>query len=249
MSRAIELPTVNGIRQVRDGIWNDIFGDSCIVLDCPDRETWLKLRRNYICASESASLIGIGFHSNMDIWRDKTGEKPIVVEDNDLMRKGRENEELSRKQFAIDHDCRVLDGTNKLVVDARHLDDRGYPFMAATYDAIGIDKDGKPFDIEFKRSESYRLFSDPNSMPSKYRAQVVKQMIVGKFETACLHARVVNLNPYDNRAVKIYERDYWLDASADDVAYDMKQLVEVETKFWNEHVLTKTPPATFLPRI
>lgn len=249
MKKLHERMQVDGVKRIQDGEWHEVFGDRCMILDCPTKEKWLELRRSFICASESACLLGLGFHTNFAIWRDKTGVEPIVVEDNEVMRKGRDNEALSREQFAIDHDCKVLDGTNKLVVDLEHEDKDGYPFMAATFDAIGIGADGNPFDIEFKRSESYKLFSNPDEMPDKYRAQVIKQMVVGGFNLACLHARVVNTSPYDLRVKKIYERDYWLDASTDDVSYDMEKLVEVETKFWNEHVLTNIPPATVLPRL
>ena len=249
MKKWHERLRVDGVKRIQDGEWHEVFGDRCMILDCPTKEKWLELRRNFICASESACLLGLGFHTNYEIWQDKTGVEPIVVNENEVMHKGTLNESLSREQFAIDHDCKVLDGTNKLVVDMEHLDKNGDPFMAATFDAIGIGADGNPFDIEFKRSESYKLFASPDAMPDKYRAQVVKQMIVGGFNLACLHARVVNTNPHDARVKKIYERDYWLDASTDDVSYDMEQLVEVETKFWNEHVLTRDPPATVLPRL
>lgn len=249
MKKWPELMETDGVKRIQDGEWHEIFGNRCMILDCQTKEKWLELRRSFICASESACLLGLGFHTNLAVWRDKMGIEPIVVEDNEMMRKGRDNEALSREQFAIDHDCKVLDGTNKLVVDLEHEDKDGYPFMAATFDAIGICADGNPFDIEFKRSESYRLFANQYEMPDKYRAQVIKQMIVGGFNLACLHARVVNTSQYNHLLKKIYERDYWLDASTDDVAYDMEKLVEVETKFWNEHVLTNVPPATVLPRL
>ena len=244
-----ELPEIEGTTLITDGRITEAFPTSCFLLECESREAWLKARRNFICASESASLLGIGFSTNFQLWEDKTGRKPLVVEDNEQMRKGRENEALSRKQFALDHDVEVLDGTNILVVDGKHLDKNGKPFLAATFDAVGFWSDGEPFDIEFKRSESYRLFADPNNMPNKYRAQVVKQMLVGNLHRACLCARVVNMNPYDTRQRKVYEREYWLDDMDETVRFDQEKLLEVETRFWNENVLGDKMPDRILPTI
>jgi hypothetical protein len=50
-----------------------IFGTECDVLKCHSEQEWLERRRQYICGSEAADIIGCGFKSNIDVYKDKTG--------------------------------------------------------------------------------------------------------------------------------------------------------------------------------
>ena len=222
----------------------------CTAHICYDEYEWRKMRRKYLCASEAACVIGIGFKSNVQLWEQKTNpdyedtEPPIVMS---VRQKGIDNEPLSKRQWEIDTGHKVWDGTHVLCVNESILDKNGKPFLACTLDAVGRDGLGNMYDIELKRSESIKLFSDSVNMPDKYRAQVLHQMLVTGLPRAVLLARIVWFDGDGKRHV--VERDYWLDADDPNVGYDMEKLLEVETKFWNENVLEKVRPPRILPEL
>ena len=233
----------------RTEFWNsDPFGNGRLIYPYFDTKSWLEGRRKYLCASEASDVIGIGFNSNVTLWKAKTGRinqdehSPQSLE---LMRKGSENEELSRKQWAIDTGHEVIDGGKILVVNSEILDARGKPFLACTLDSVGIKETGSMYDIELKRSESIKLFPK-DRMPDKYRAQVIHQMIVTGLREAALVARIVW---FEAGIRNVVEREYWLSCDYPSVKYDMEKLLELETRFWNEYVLTGKEPPLILPTI
>lgn len=221
-------------------------------LDCEHRifstrEEWLNERMKYLCGSDSACVIGIGFKSNVELWEEKVlGKVNKVTESQEtLMKKGSENEPLSREQWAIDTGHRVLDGTNILFINTDILDKNGKPFMAATLDAIGEDEKGI-YDIELKRGERLSVYKD--GLPPKYRCQMIKQMIVTGIKRAVLSARIVWFEN-DTLIRHVTEKTFVLNADEEDVKYDMERLIEAEKHFWNDFVLTKKRPPLLLPSI
>lgn len=231
--------------------WNQSkpFGNGKVVVSCNDEADWKKQRKKYLCASEAACVLGIGFQDNIWLWEQKTGrgsEPKFSEQALALMDRGKRNEALSREQWSIDTNHEVYDGTMKLIVNADILDANGNPFLACTLDAVGKCDVGL-YDIELKRGESIKVFSDPVNMPDKYRAQVLHQMIVTGLQHAVLVARVVWFESDCKRHV--VEREYWLHADDPDTKYDMEQLLEAERKFWNKYVLTGVRPARLLPNI
>lgn len=242
---------------IKDGIWKDFF-PNCWVFQCNTEEAWKEMRKHFICASESACVLGIGYETNEWLWEQKTGhdtEKSFNKHSLELMEKGSKNEAFSRMQFALDHGCTIYDGTRKLVVNINkeNLDENGNPFMAATYDAIAVHpeiNDGKPFIVEFKRSESFKAFKDNINPPPHYRVQVIKQLLVGELEASVLSARVVMFGdadvPYKRR---VYEKEYWFSTKDEDVRFDIEQLRKCEKHFWNKYILTNKRPEVLLPEI
>ena len=231
--------------------WNQSkpFGDGKVILSCNDEADWKEQRKKYLCASEAACVLGIGFQDNIWVWEQKTGrgkEPKFSDQALALMDRGKRNEPLSREQWAIDTGIEVFDGTLKLIINTDILDANGNPFLACTLDAIGKRVDGVLYDIELKRGESIKVFADPVNMPDKYRAQVLHQMIVTGLQDAVLVARIVW---WESDGRHVVERQYWLHASDPDTKYDMEQLVEAERKFWNKYVLTGVRPARLLPNI
>lgn len=226
--------------------WKEL--QNCSIYHCDTEDEWKKARKNYITASESACVLGIGFHDNVWLWEEKIGVKhadDFSSQTLNLLHKGKVNEPLSREQWANETGHTVFDGTLNLVVSDKHKDKLDHSFMAATLDAIGIDENGKPYVIELKYSESPKTFRD--GMPPKYRCQVLKQMIVTGLDRAVLIARIVWLDLDGHRHVT--EKEFWLDANDPDVAYDMEQLVKAETHFWNDFVLEKKRPPLLLPSL
>lgn len=228
---------------------NNPFGEDVAVIHCKDESEWKELRTGYLCASEAACLLGIGFHDNIWLWKQKVGmgENPNFSEQSiALMNKGRKNEPLSREQWAIDTGHAVYDGTMKLVVNTNILDDKGNPFLACTLDAVGDCAEIGLYDIELKRGENIKMFSDRDNMPAKYRAQVLHQMLVTGLKHAVLVARIVW---WDRNGRNVVERQYWIDADDPDTQWDMDKLLVAESRFWNRYVLPKVMPPRILPSI
>lgn len=221
----------------------------CSTVECTHEDEWLKLRKGYITASESACVIGVGFNTNVWLWEEKTGAHcatkypPLTLA---LMNRGKVNESLSRRQWENETGDRVLDGSLILCVNDDILDANGKPFMAATLDGLGVRDDGSMYIVELKYSESASTFKN-GTIPAKYRCQVLKQMIVTGLKEAVLISRTVWFDSAGQRVVS--ERSHWFHADDYGVKCDMEQLVECERRFWNEYVLTKRRPDILLPEI
>lgn len=221
----------------------------CCVIKCKDELEWKRLRKEYITASESACIIGIGFKSNVWVWEEKVGikhaENPESEASLALMNRGSVNEPLSRQQWANETGHEVIDGTLQLITNNAILDKFGRPFLACTLDAVGIDKEDNPYIIELKYCENAFVYR--NGLPPKYRCQMIKQMIVTGLHKAVLVARIVW---FDNAGTRhVSEHEYWLSDDDPDVKYDMENIIAIETSFWNKNVLDKIRPAKVLPEI
>lgn len=215
---------------------------SCYFLRFGDRQTWLEARRKFLCGSDTANVLGIGFRDNVSVWEDKTkvnSATKIQESAIELMEKGSEAEEHIREMWCIDNDIRdVYDGTGTLIVNRDILDSNGNAFMACTLDSWG--NNGKDdFILEIKRSESPRQWGQ--FPPIKYRAQCLKQMIVTGIRYAYLVAYITFTSNEGKRSR--YMREYLFDANDNDVKNDMGGIISDENRFWNEYVLkNKRPP-------
>lgn len=208
------------------------------------REDWLKTRKMYICGSDAASVIGIGFKTNIELFEDKTSSEIKDIEPNELMIKGSISEKYIRELYGIDHDCDVYDGTGILLVNTRDIVN-GFPFMACTLDAICVDRNtGELSILEIKRSE-YTIYED--EMPLKYRAQVLHQMYVTGIYNSILKARCIYGRREDG-TIKVIEKEYPLSMYDDSAKYDMKILKDKEEEFFNR-INEKKRPARILPSI
>lgn len=242
-------------RSVEDLALFERYFQSCKAVTFHSEEKWLEARREYLCASDTPCVLGIGFRSNVDIYTDKTGAPEWVptraVES--AMLKGKQSEPRVRDQFAIDHGeyKSVYDGTGIMLVNTSIKDKNGKPFMAATLDGFFVDSEDVPHILEIKRTESWRLFGE--TLPLAYRAQVLKQMIVTGARFATLVARIVKTtqsyglqtgNLFANRRAE--EIEYCIDAQDERAAYDMKCILAKEREFWNEHVIERKQPPLIL---
>lgn len=242
-------------RSVEDLALFERYFPNCKAITFHGEKEWLEARREYLCASDTPCVLGIGFRSNVDIYMDKTGAPEWVptraVES--AMMKGKQSEPRVRDQFAIDHGeyKAVYDGTGIMLVNTSIKDKNGKPFMAATLDGFFVDSDDVPHILEIKRTESWRLFGE--TIPLAYRAQVLKQIIVTGARHATLVARIVKTtqdyksstgNFLVNRRVE--EIEYYIDAQDERAAYDMKCILAKEREFWNEYVIERKQPPLIL---
>lgn len=220
-----------------------IFGTEFDVLKCHSEQEWLERRRQYICGSEAADIIGCGFKSNIDVYKDKTGRVTQInftPEMEKIMQKGSESEIDILRLYGIDHDVEVISGTRCLCINNRNLTRaKRMPFMACTLDGIAL-YDNEPTIIEIKRSASPNMYKDSVNPPLKYRAQVLHQMLVTGIKKAVLVARIVWFDSDNNR--RVTEKEYKFNADDDDVKADMNGLLNAETAFWHNNVLSNVEP-------
>ena len=216
----------------------------CMALTFDTEKDWLEKRKEFLCASDTPCILGVGFRSNVSIWEDKCDaesvrkRKPASEMVERSMRLGKMSEPLVRSQIEVDHSLTVFDGTNILVVNTNILDKNGNPFLAATLDGVMIDESGNPIIVEIKRTESWTAFGA--TPPIGYRAQVLKQMLVTGANEAILVARTVKF--YANGIRQAKEDEYKFSTSEKQDKYDMECIRKVETMFWENYVLGKKKP-------
>jgi len=132
---------------------------------------WLNLRKNKIGGSDAACILGIGFKSPEQLWKEKLGLSTPFV--NDAMRRGTTLEPKARKAFE------KLVGKNYrpgvFVHDEHH-------FMMASLD--GINEEGDTI-LEIKCGNKELHDKAKNGIiPSYYMAQLQHQMYVLGVEKA-----------------------------------------------------------------
>lgn len=220
-----------------------IFGTECEILKCHTEQEWLERRKLYICGSEAADIIGCGFKSNIDVYKDKTGRGKQIhftPEMEKIIQKGSKSEIDILRLYGIDHDVEVFSGTRCLCINNRNLTStKQMPFMACTLDGIAL-YDNEPTIIEIKRSASPNLYKDSVNPPLKYRAQVLHQMLVTGIKKAVLVARIVWFDSNGER--KVTEKEYKFNAEDVDIKMDMNGLLCAETAFWHNNVLSNVEP-------
>lgn len=220
----------------------------CMALTFDSEEEWLKKRREFICASDTPCILGVGFRSNIAIWEDKCDpeavkrRKPVGPHVERSMRLGKLSEISVRDQLSIDWERAVFDGTNILVVNTNILDKDGDPFLAATLDGFMIGDDGSPILVEIKRTESWKAFGA--TPPVGYRAQVMKQMLVTGASKAMLVARTVM---YENGRRSAKETEYFFDREYRQDLFDIQCIEKLEREFWNNNVLERRKPNLKIP--
>lgn len=226
---------------------------NCMAMTFRSEEEWLMKRRSFLCASDTPSILGIGFRSNVAVWEDKCDpdavkrRRPPSADAERRMRMGRLSEPHVRDQFGIDTNLPVFDGTNILVVNTSMLDSRGEPFMAATLDGFAALPNGDVMLLEIKRTESWSAFGA--NIPLGYRAQVLKQMIVTGAKSAVLAARCVRFNNVPDSPLNlrnVQETDYCITLD-EQAKYDMECIVKAERQFWENHVVARKKPDLFIP--
>lgn len=221
--------------------YNDT-NDNYECIEFNSREDWLKARRNFIGASEASAVLNISpWQTARKLYDEKTSTEPIVSKGNSDTKRGSESESHIRELYAIEHNCSVIDGTNVMFVS------RKYPWMHCSLDGIIIRKDSKPIILEIKSvrpnaMSKYRDWLSSDEPPEYYQVQVLHQLAVTGWEDAILLARIIN--PVTD---VVTERKFFFNANG--LQQEMLGLVEVERKFWHDHVLAKIPPKEVLPTI
>lgn len=183
-------------------------------------QDWLDARRNGIGGSDVAAICGMSrYRSPMEVYLDKLGELP-PIEDNKKMAAGRRLEPVIAEWFAEETGYKVQK-QNSIFQHREH------GFMLANIDRW---LPGLNAGLEIKNTSEYcRDDWAGTSAPTEYILQCNHYMAVVGAERWFI-AYLVGGWDFD---FKVIERDEGL----------IKNLITVESEFWNGNVMAKVPPA------
>lgn len=211
-----------------------------------DHAAWLKERKFGIGASDAGAILGKNrWKSNLDLWREKTGERePEDIGDKPQVAYGKAAEEFIRGIFALDHPelAVTYDSPYKII----RSDD--LPFLFCTPDGELEEREtGRRGGLEIKTTEirngaQWREWD--NRVPDSYYCQVLHQMLAAGWEFVWLRAQIKHTTRTGEK--RLETRDYYIDRN--DVRDDIEALKEAEIAFWDA-VQNKQQPALLLPAI
>ncbi len=203
-----------------------------------NREEWLASRRSTLGASEVASVLGMGFTSQLDLWKEKTGHKPHAdLSKNERVTYGTYAEAPLRELFALQYH-----GIYEVEWHPyRVYHNETYEYLTATLDGeLTRLSDGKHGILEIKTAWIMSKCDleqwDNNSIPRHYYVQVIEQLNVTGFDFVVLFAQLI----YQDGKSEI--RPYFIECN--EVENDIDFVEEEAVKFWQYVVDNKQPPVT-----
>lgn len=187
-----------------------------------ERDEWLEWRRKGIGGSDVAAICGMSrYTSPVTVYLDKIGELP-PKEDNPRMKAGRILEPVIADWFQEETGYKVM----KRNAMFQH---RKYPFMLANIDRWVA---GENAGLEIKNTGEYSrndwFEGNEEIIPTEYQLQANHYMAVTGAERWFV---AVLIGGWDFQWRVIYRNETII-----------KSLIEIESNFWNNHVLAKVPP-------
>ena len=183
------------------------------------REQWLEERRKGIGGSDAAAIAGLSrYRSPIQVYMEKLGliEPP---EENEAMYWGKKLEDIVAEEFSIRTGLKVR-RRNAILQHPEH------PFMLANVDRLIV---GKSEGLECKTTSAYREDEwKDDEIPWEYAIQCHHYMAVTGY-SAWWIAVLIGGNKF---VYKRIERDEEI----------IRNLIKIESDFWNNHVLKQIPP-------
>ena len=201
------------------------------------REEWLEQRRKGIGGSDAAALVGMNDYSTpWSIYADKKGILPPKP-DTEPMRIGRDLEDYVAKRFT------EASGFKVQRANAIYANDK-YPYSLANIDRriVGHSKCG----LECKTTNAWNVKTYKNgSFPDRYYCQCVHYMAIMEYERWYLAVLVLGegLHIYQMTRYEVDETPQWCEGSVYVDQGEIDALMGAEKAFWQDHILTNTPPA------
>lgn len=183
------------------------------------RDEWLETRRSGIGGSDAAVILGFNkWKSPFQLYLDKTGG-PLEETDNEFIYWGNVLEDVVAKEFQARTGKKVR-RMNKMLRHPEH------DFMTANLDRVIV---GEKAFLECKTTSAYKVGDwDGEDIPAAYLCQVQHYMAVTGYEKAYI-AVLIGGNKF-----------VWKEINRDQELIDI--MIEREKNFWENHVLTETPP-------
>lgn len=176
---------------------------------------WIKMRRNYIGASDASAIMGVSpYRTAYECWLDKVGG--VTQDDSYAMAFGRTNEPAARAEYEL------MTGVKMAPAVVLH---ELVPFMMASLDGLSLCR-SMSVEIKCANVTDHQLAKE-GKVPSKYYPQLQHQL-------ACTgHDFMHYFSFHHGQCVLVeVERDEQF----------ITKLIDEERKFWNM-VQSLTPPA------
>ncbi|QRG70634.1 YqaJ viral recombinase family protein [Brevibacillus choshinensis] len=185
-----------------------------------DRELWLQFRRKGIGGSDVAAIAGLSkWKFTVAVYLEKIGQTPLEDVQSEAAHFGSILEDVVAQEFTLRTGLKVK-RRNAIL---QHSD---YPFMLANVDRLIV---GERTGLECKTASEYLKHEwEGEEIPPQYLIQCQHYMAVTGY-TAWWIAVLIGGNKFIYKRI---ERD-------DEI---IQYLINLESEFWNNHVLTKIPP-------
>ena len=198
-------------------------------------EEWLEERNKSLGGSDVGAVLGMNeYASPYTIWAEKTGKLP-PFEGNEWTRLGNDLEGYVAQRFTEASGIKVLNDS------ATWRNDK-YPHLHANIDRRVV---GMKAGVECKlTSEMNAKKYKDGEFPDRFYAQCVEYLCVTEFERWFLAVLIYG------KGIKIYQmtriaddvKPEWCEASVYVSDGEIEALAKTTADFWNNHVLTDTPP-------
>lgn len=201
-----------------------------------NRDDWLANRNSFIGASEAGSILGVGFSSKIDIWKEKTGRSVRKsLSDNEAVQYGNRAEPALRQLFMAKHTELCL---QYRPYDYLYQEER--PWLRATLDGeiyeMGRADNRGILEIKTATCSSRADWAKwDGRVPDGYYAQVCHQMLASGFNWAFLFAELISGTTGNSEL-----RQYYFHVR--DCHNDMEYLLAEESDFWRYVQEDKMPP-------
>ena len=186
------------------------------------KDEWLSMRRNGIGGSDAGAIAGMNpYASAYSVYYDKIGQAP-EKEVSEAMRIGTDLEEYVAKRFT--------EQTGKKVRVCQYvLQSTKYPYMIADIDRMVV---GENAILECKTTINRDGYTfEGNDFPGYWYCQ-------------CLHYLAVTGADRVYLAVLVFAKGLFvITIDRNEVRKDIEALVQIERRFWYEHVKAEIPPA------
>lgn len=185
-----------------------------------DRLEWLRWRQKGIGGSEAAAIAGLNpWQTPFKVYMNKIEEiQEDDQEDNERMRVGRDLEDYVATRF-YEATGKKVRRNNFLLQHPEH------EFMFANLDRMVV---GENAFLECKTTNSYAKKDWEEGIPLHYEIQ-------------CLHYMAVTGATHCYIAVLIGNEQFvWKEIKRNEEV--IQNLIQIEKRFWEEHILTQTPP-------
>jgi putative phage-type endonuclease len=185
-----------------------------------DKAAWLDYRRQGLGGSDVSAICNMNrYRSPMVVYLDKIGELP-AIDENESMYWGNRLEEVVAEEFTRRTGIKVRK-RNAILVHPQHN------FMFGNIDREIV---GEKAGLEIKTANEYAKEDwNGEGVPKEYALQCHHYMAVTGYERWYV-AVLIGGNKFEWRVI---ERD-------EDI---IRSLIEIESDFWNNHVIKRIPPA------
>lgn len=200
-----------------------------------NRTEWLNGRTATIGASDTASILGIGFRTSAEVWRDKTRPTGKEKKPDARIEYGQKAEEHLRALYSLQNvaEQEILYHEFRVYVNDK------YPWLSCTLDGEIVEKStGRLGVLEIKTATIFRKEEAAEwagRIPLKYRAQLATQLAVTEYDFAVLFAQIMHRDGLSELVPYRYERA----ELQDDIDYILAETQE----FYEKYIATgKEPP-------